>query len=128
MAGKAGDVLKGKIAILSVNALGVDKFHTTPTVAARSGAEIHAVLANQLLDGKFLFEPADAKTVERVWLRAPSAYRWEAVRSPAGVQQPSTRPRHAWRSVLRAWRPAPRHPHSGAELVGGRGSPAIAPS
>ena len=54
MAGKAGDVLKGKIAILSVNALGVDKFHTTPTVAARPGAEIHAVLANQLLDGKFL--------------------------------------------------------------------------
>lgn len=67
MAGKAGDVLKGKIAILSVNALGVDKFHTTPTVAARSGAEIHAVLANQLLDGKFLSEPADAKMVERLW-------------------------------------------------------------
>ncbi|MEM9470412.1 MAG: adenylate/guanylate cyclase domain-containing protein [Pseudomonadota bacterium] len=67
MAGKAGDVLKGKIAILSVNALGVDKFHTTPTVAARSGAEIHAVLTNQLLDGKFLSEPADAKTLERLW-------------------------------------------------------------
>ncbi len=67
MAGKAGDVLKGKIAILSVNALGVDKFHTTPTVAARSGAEIHAVLANQLMDGKFLSEPGDAKTVERLW-------------------------------------------------------------
>ncbi len=57
MAGKAGDVLKGKIAILSVNALGVDKFHTTPTVAARPGAEIHAVLTNQILDGKFLLEP-----------------------------------------------------------------------
>ncbi|MEO9877532.1 MAG: adenylate/guanylate cyclase domain-containing protein [Anderseniella sp.] len=67
MAGKAGDVLKGKIAILSVNALGVDKFHTTPTVAARPGAEIHAVLTNQLLGGTFLFEPADAKTIERVW-------------------------------------------------------------
>ncbi|MEM7633828.1 MAG: adenylate/guanylate cyclase domain-containing protein [Pseudomonadota bacterium] len=67
MAGKAGDVLKGKIAILSVNALGVDKFHTTPTVAARPGAEIHAVLTNQLLDGKFLSEPTDAKTVERGW-------------------------------------------------------------
>ncbi len=67
MAGKAGDVLNGKIAILSVNALGVDKFHTTPTVAARSGAEIHAVLANQILDGKFLSEPGDAKLVERLW-------------------------------------------------------------
>jgi adenylate cyclase len=67
MAGKAGDVLKGKIAILSVSALGVDKFHTTPTVASRSGAEIHAVLASQLLDGKFLSEPADAKMVERLW-------------------------------------------------------------
>ncbi len=67
MAGRAGDVLKGKIAILSVNALGVDKFHTTPTVAARPGAEIHAVLANQLLDNKFLSEPADAKIIERVW-------------------------------------------------------------
>ncbi len=67
MSGKIGDSLKGKIAILSVNALGVDKFHTTPTVAARSGAEIHAVLANQILDGKFLSEPADAKTIERLW-------------------------------------------------------------
>jgi len=67
MAGKAGDLLKGKIAILSVNALGVDKFHTTPTVAARPGAEIHAVLTNQLLDNKFLSEPVDAKIIERVW-------------------------------------------------------------
>jgi len=67
MSGKAGDSLKGKIAILSVNALGVDKFHTTPTVAARSGAEIHAVLVNQILDGKFLSEPANAKTIERLW-------------------------------------------------------------
>lgn len=67
LAGTAGDSLKGKIAILSVNALGVDKFHTTPTVAARSGAEIHAVLANQLLDGKFLAEPVDAKLTERLW-------------------------------------------------------------
>ena len=67
MAGKAGDILKGKIAILSVNALGVDKFHTTPTVAARPGAEIHAVLTNQLLDNKFLSEPVDAKMIERLW-------------------------------------------------------------
>jgi len=67
MAGESGDVLKGRIAILSVNALGVDKFHTTPTVAARSGSEIHAILTNQILEGKFLFEPATAKLVERVW-------------------------------------------------------------
>ncbi len=67
MAGQSGDVLKGRIAILSVNALGVDKFHTTPTVAARSGSEIHGVFANQILEGKFLFEPANAKIIERVW-------------------------------------------------------------
>lgn len=67
MAGQSGDVLKGRIAILSVNALGVDKFHTTPTVAARSGSEIHAVFTNQILDGKFLFEPATAKLTERIW-------------------------------------------------------------
>ncbi len=47
MAGQSVDILKGRIAILSVNALGVDKFHTTPTVAARSGSEVHAVLTNQ---------------------------------------------------------------------------------
>ena len=67
MAGQSGDVLKGRIAILSVNALGVDKFHTTPTVAARSGSEVHAVLTNQILEGKFLFEPATAKLTERIW-------------------------------------------------------------
>ena len=36
-------------------------------VAARSGSEIHAILTNQILEGKFLFEPATAKLVERVW-------------------------------------------------------------
>ena len=67
LAGKAGNQLKGRIAILSVNALGIDKFHTTPTVAARPGADIHAILAGQLLEGSFLSEPAQAKLVERGW-------------------------------------------------------------
>ena len=67
LAGKAQDRLKGRIAILSVNALGIDKFHTTPTTAARSGADIHAVLAGQVLDGQFLKEPANAKLIERAW-------------------------------------------------------------
>ncbi len=66
-AGKADAALKGRIAILSVNALGIDKFHTTPVHAARSGADIHAVLAGQLLDGVFLSEPAHAKQLERGW-------------------------------------------------------------
>jgi adenylate cyclase len=66
-AGKADAALKGKIAILSVNALGIDKFHTTPVHAGRSGADIHAVLAGQLLDGVFLSEPAHAKQLERGW-------------------------------------------------------------
>ena len=65
--GEADDELKGKIAILSVNALGLDKFHTTPRFAARSGAEIHAVLTGQILDGAFLTEPYFAKWKERIW-------------------------------------------------------------
>ena len=67
LSGKARDALQGRIAILTVNALGIDKFHTTPTVAARSGADIHAILADQLLEGSFLSEPAQAKQVERLW-------------------------------------------------------------
>jgi adenylate cyclase len=67
LAGKGADQLKGRMAILSVNALGVDKFHTTPTQASRAGAEIHAVIAGQILDGQFLSEPALAKPVERAW-------------------------------------------------------------
>ena len=67
LAGKGADQLNGRMAILSVNALGVDKFHTTPTQASRAGAEIHAVLAGQILDGQFLKEPAAAKLVERAW-------------------------------------------------------------
>jgi adenylate cyclase len=67
LGGSADGQLSGKIAILSVNALGVDKFHTTPTQAARAGAEIHAILAGQILDGQFLSEPASAKLIERAW-------------------------------------------------------------
>jgi adenylate cyclase len=62
LAGKGADQLKGRMAILSVNALGVDKFHTTPTQASRAGAEIHAVIAGQILDGQFLSEPALRET------------------------------------------------------------------
>jgi adenylate cyclase len=73
LAGRTGDALKGRMAILSVNALGIDKFHTTPTQAARPGADIHAALAGQILDGKFLSEPGMAKTVERAWFLVAAA-------------------------------------------------------
>ena len=72
-AGRAGSALKGRIAILSVNALGIDKFHTTPTQAARPGADIHAALAGQILDGQFLSEPVNAKLVERAWFLVAAA-------------------------------------------------------
>ncbi len=63
--GKIGDALVGKTVILSVNALGVDKFHKTPTVSERPGADIHAVLVDQILTGQFLTEPPQAKFLER---------------------------------------------------------------
>ncbi len=67
LSGKAAELLAGKAAILSVNALGLDKFHITPIFAGRPGAEIHAALAGQILDGQFLKEPATAKWIERGW-------------------------------------------------------------
>lgn len=64
--GTANNELAGKIAILSVAATGFDSFHTTPLVATRPGAEIHALLTGQILNGRFPVEPADAKLYERL--------------------------------------------------------------
>ncbi|WP_110032220.1 CHASE2 domain-containing protein [Hoeflea marina] len=66
LAGTAAQALAGKIAILSVTATGFDSFHTTPLVATRPGAEIHALLTGQILSGRFPVEPANAKLYERL--------------------------------------------------------------
>lgn len=63
--GRAGEAIAGRIALLSVTAAGFDTFHTTPLVATRPGAEIHALLTSQILNGPFPHEPGSAKTVER---------------------------------------------------------------
>lgn len=63
--GRAGAAVSGRIALLSVTATGFDTFHATPLAATRPGADIHALITRQILDGPFPHEPAAAKSVER---------------------------------------------------------------
>lgn len=63
--GRAGEAIAGRIVLLSVTAAGFDTFHTTPLVATRPGAEIHALLTSQILNGPFPHELGSAKSIER---------------------------------------------------------------
>ncbi|MEX0860829.1 MAG: adenylate/guanylate cyclase domain-containing protein, partial [Cucumibacter sp.] len=60
-------LLRDAIAIVSFNAIGLDTFHNTPAHAQRLGSEVHALLAEQLLFGKYLVTPADARWIERAF-------------------------------------------------------------
>lgn len=60
------DAITGKIVILSVSATGFDSFHNTPLYATRPGAEIHALLTEQIMTGRFPYEAQNVKTVERL--------------------------------------------------------------
>ncbi len=71
--GLASEALVGKIVILSVTATGFDSFHTTPLVATRPGADVHALLTGQILSGRFPVALADARTYERLFFSAAAA-------------------------------------------------------
>jgi adenylate cyclase len=65
--GAAEPRLIDSIAIVGFDAVGLDTFHNTPAHAQRLGTEVHALLAEQLLFGKFLRAPDNAKWIERGW-------------------------------------------------------------
>lgn len=65
--GAAEPALIDSIAIVGFDAVGLDTFHNTPAHAQRLGTEVHALLAEQLLFGKFLVTPDNAKWIERGW-------------------------------------------------------------
>lgn len=65
--GAAAPNLADAIAIVGFDAVGLDTFHNTPARAQRLGSEVHALLAEQLLFGKFLQTPDNAKWIERAW-------------------------------------------------------------
>ncbi|MFZ2101898.1 MAG: adenylate/guanylate cyclase domain-containing protein [Oricola sp.] len=61
----ARDDLIGRIALIAVDAAGIDQYHLTARGGHRLGADIHAILASQMLAGRYLFEAPQARTIER---------------------------------------------------------------
>jgi adenylate cyclase len=59
------DGLDGRIAIIAVDAAGIDQYHLTARGGHRLGADIHAILATQMLQGRYLFEAPHARAIER---------------------------------------------------------------
>lgn len=59
--------LDGAIAIVAVNAVGLDQYHLTPARVPRLGPDIHGMLIEQILTDDFPSQPEHAKNVERVW-------------------------------------------------------------
>jgi adenylate cyclase len=57
--------LDGRIAIIAVDAAGLDQYHLTARGTHRLGADIHAILATQMLQGRYLFEVPRARLIER---------------------------------------------------------------
>ncbi len=65
--GELTPALDGAIAIIAVSAVGLDQYHTTPAQVARLGAEVHAMVIEQLLTGNFISEADEARWIERLW-------------------------------------------------------------
>ncbi|GAB4355592.1 MAG: adenylate/guanylate cyclase domain-containing protein [Oricola sp.] len=61
----APDALAGRIALIAVDAAGIDQYHLTARGGHRLGADIHAILVSQMLAGRYLFEAGHARTIER---------------------------------------------------------------
>ncbi|QKV17165.1 CHASE2 domain-containing protein [Oricola thermophila] len=59
------DGLDGRIALIAVDAAGIDQYHLTARGGHRLGADIHAILMAQMLEGRYLFEAPHARAIER---------------------------------------------------------------
>jgi adenylate cyclase len=67
LAGEVDPRLRGSIAIIALDAVGLAQYQVTPTQPARLGSDIHRVLIEQILTGSFLRDPPKARTIERIW-------------------------------------------------------------
>ncbi|MAZ18119.1 MAG: hypothetical protein CL535_17565 [Ahrensia sp.] len=59
------DALTGRVVLLAVDVAGVDQYHLTARGGHRLGADIHAILISQMLNGEYLFEAPHARWLER---------------------------------------------------------------
>lgn len=74
LAGTASPELDGAIAIVTVSAVGLDQYHTTPAQVARLGAEVHGLVVEQILTGDFPENAAQARWIERMWFIAGTLF------------------------------------------------------
>jgi adenylate cyclase len=68
LSGRGDPLLRNAIAIVDLSALGLTQYLPTPTRPARPGVDIHADAIGQMIAGRYLVEPTQARTLERLWL------------------------------------------------------------
>jgi adenylate cyclase len=68
----APDALAGRIALIAVDAAGIDQYHLTARGGHRLGADLHAIMVSQMLAGRYLFEAPHARAIERTLFVAGS--------------------------------------------------------
>ncbi|WP_421857712.1 CHASE2 domain-containing protein [Oricola sp.] len=57
--------LAGRVVVLAVDVAGVDQYHLTARGRHRLGADVHAILLSQMLQGQYLLEAENARWIER---------------------------------------------------------------
>ena len=67
LSGQVDPRLRGALAIISLDAVGLAQYQVTPTQPARLGSDIHRTLIEQILTGSFLSDPTNARVIERLW-------------------------------------------------------------
>ncbi|RWC06356.1 adenylate/guanylate cyclase domain-containing protein [Mesorhizobium sp.] len=68
LSGRGDPLLRNAIAIVDLSAVGLTQYLPTPARPARPGVDIHADAIGQMLAGRYLVEPTQARTLERMWL------------------------------------------------------------
>ncbi|CAH2399948.1 CHASE2 domain-containing protein [Mesorhizobium ventifaucium] len=68
LSGRGDPLLRNAIAIVDLSAVGLTQYLPTPTRPARPGVDIHADAIGQMLAARYLVEPTQARTLERLWL------------------------------------------------------------
>ncbi|TIW39478.1 MAG: adenylate/guanylate cyclase domain-containing protein, partial [Mesorhizobium sp.] len=68
LSGRGDPLLRNAIAIVDLSAVGLMQYLPTPTRPARPGVDIHADAIGQMLAARYLAEPTQARTLERLWL------------------------------------------------------------
>ncbi|WP_287136761.1 adenylate/guanylate cyclase domain-containing protein [Mesorhizobium sp.] len=68
LSGRGDPLLRNAIAIVDLSAVGLTQYLPTPARPARPGVDIHADAIGQMLAARYLVEPTQARTLERMWL------------------------------------------------------------